>query len=52
MINFHISSKYFFQKREEWSDLRVVSITKKKKVLLYIFYKNSKSFERQYLMND
>ena len=52
MISFYILSKRFFPKREELSDARVVSITKKECAFELHFYNDSKNLESQYLMND
>ena len=40
MINFYIFPKRFFLKREELSDARVVSITKKESGFAVLFLKN------------
>ena len=40
MISFYILSKRFHRKRKGLSDARAVSLTKRKIVLKYIFYKD------------
>ena len=57
MINFYILSKRFFLKSKKLSDAKVVSITKEEyavhsTVLQYTFYKDPRSLESRYLMND